>query len=238
MWKIPPDFENSQILKSMWRTYWEQSHIPSLFSQVNLSDFDKKIISTIINDNQKKLFGSMYLYGGVGVGKTHLMCAIMREIAVRHLIEREQRHIKQEYGIVEKETGIRSANYDLGKSIAYEWFGDFQCRFCSMPNIFLEIRETFNNPDKTESSVIEKYTNIPHLFIDDFGVEKVTEWTLQTVYIILNTRYEQQLKTTFTSNYTINDICNMYGERISSRVVGMVDLVAQFKGGDRRTARE
>jgi DNA replication protein DnaC len=71
------------------------------------------------------------------------------------------------------------------------------------------------------------------LFLDDLGSEKMTEWVEETLYLILNHRYNEVLPTVITSNLTIEQLAERVGDRIASRVVGMCDVV-KLEGPDRR----
>jgi DNA replication protein DnaC len=71
------------------------------------------------------------------------------------------------------------------------------------------------------------------LFLDDLGSEKMTEWVEETLYLILNHRYNEVLPTIITSNLTIEQLADRVGDRIASRVVGMCDVV-KLEGPDRR----
>ena len=71
------------------------------------------------------------------------------------------------------------------------------------------------------------------LFLDDVGVEKSTEWTLETFYLILNARYNDVLPTIFTSNLSPANLSEKWGDRIASRIIGSCD-VFRLEGEDRR----
>jgi hypothetical protein len=61
----------------------------------------------------------------------------------------------------------------------------------------------------------------PLLVIDDVGTEKQTDFILQTIYDIVNFRYENMLQTIFTSNYSLQEIAEKYHDRIASRITEM-----------------
>lgn len=60
------------------------------------------------------------------------------------------------------------------------------------------------------------------LIIDDFGVEKPSDWTYQTLFDIFDYRYKNDLQTIFTSNFSLEQIKTRYtayeGERIIRRI--------------------
>jgi DNA replication protein DnaC len=83
------------------------------------------------------------------------------------------------------------------------------------------------------TSLIEKYAGKKCLILDDLGVEKTTEWSLQTLYTIIDRRYREEKQTLITSNLTLDEIAEKVGDRIASRIAGMCKVV-EIKGRDRR----
>jgi len=71
------------------------------------------------------------------------------------------------------------------------------------------------------------------LIIDDFGVSKTTEFVKDSVYGIINEREMGMLPMIITSNFDLNEIANMFDERISSRIKGMCEVL-NIQGKDRR----
>lgn len=104
--------------------------------------------------------------------------------------------------------------------------------FITIPDLLLKIRATFSI-SSCESEIVDKYANTRLLVLDDLGAEKTTEFSLQTLYIILNRRYNEQLQTIITSNLTIDEIRDKIGDRIASRVVGMCKIM-KLTGRDKR----
>ena len=77
---------------------------------------------------------------------------------------------------------------------------------------------------------------VPFLLLDDLGAEKVSDFTLQTLYDLLDRRYGECLETLITSNLTLGQLAEHYGlhgDRLASRIAGMGTTLA-IKGKDRR----
>lgn len=93
-------------------------------------------------------------------------------------------------------------------------------RFISSPFLFLEIKATFgsNDPKNTEKIIIEKYSSIPFLIVDDIGVEKISEWANQIWYMIVDSRHVKMLPTVYTSNLNIGEIAVKIDTRVASRL--------------------
>lgn len=108
-------------------------------------------------------------------------------------------------------------------------------RFLSVPNLLQDIKQTFK-PDSTtsEHSLIQDLSTASWVVLDDLGVEKTTDWVLQTLYIIINNRYESMKSTIFTSNLSLDDLARRLGDdRIPSRIVGMCQVM-EMDGEDKR----
>jgi DNA replication protein DnaC len=97
-----------------------------------------------------------------------------------------------------------------------------------------QLRSDFNSGTKYYEAY-QDYGGI--LVIDDIGTEKYSEWAGEMFYAIINKRYEQKLPTIFTSNYSIAEISDKFGDRIASRIVGMCDII-KLVGTDKRLIKE
>lgn len=63
------------------------------------------------------------------------------------------------------------------------------------------IKESFNKTVTTESEIMELYSNVDMLIIDDFGSETISKWALERLYRIINNRYENELPIVITTRY-------------------------------------
>lgn len=138
----------------------------------------------------------IYLWGPVGVGKTHKAVQMMYS----HAITSPEKML-----------------------------------FVSVPNLLSEIRNSFGKDYVGESSheLVKKYSNVHLLTLDDLGAEKTTDWVLQTLYTIINNRYNDVLPTIITSNYSLRELSNKIGDRITSRISEMCEVM-KVNGRDRR----
>lgn len=117
--------------------------------------------------------------------------------------------------------------------------------FASVPDLMADIRASFASGGTSERVQAVKET--PFLVLDDFGAEKMTEWVGEQLFCIVNHRYNEQLPTVVTSNYSPtqiirhmatvdrvgNVIDDMQGQRIMSRIYGMCERV-EIRGADWR----
>lgn len=91
--------------------------------------------------------------------------------------------------------------------------------FTTIPDLLDEIRQSYRY--NTEYEVLSKYYTNQFLVMDDLGIQKVTDWSLEKLYQIVNYRYEHLSPTVFTSNLSGEKLEEMLGERIPSRIEQM-----------------
>lgn len=111
-------------------------------------------------------------------------------------------------------------------------------RFISISrDLFKTLQESFREESDTygESSRIEKeLATIDVLVVDDFGIQKDTEWKQETLYDLVDARYEAEKFTIFTSNNnphrTLKDLSQ---GRILSRIKEMCRII-EISGEDYR----
>lgn len=97
---------------------------------------------------------------------------------------------------------------------------------------FLEsLRLSYEN--NTTDLLVDKVVNAKLLIIDDIGAEKVSDWTLERLYSIINERVVNNRATIYTSNLSPQQLISAVGNRIVSRILGSCEVV-ELKGADRR----
>lgn len=92
------------------------------------------------------------------------------------------------------------------------------------------IRSEFN--DSAERSKHEM-KNLPLLVIDDLGKEKQTAWSDQTLFEIINYRYEHRLPVLITTNLSPDELARRYDKAVISRLHEMCIYVSMI-GKDHR----
>ncbi|MFF4346762.1 ATP-binding protein [Streptomyces sp. NPDC001530] len=86
---------------------------------------------------------------------------------------------------------------------------------------------------RDSEATFESISDTDVLFVDDLGAAKLTEWTEEVTYRLINHRYEQCRPAIFTSNVPPTQLRDALGERIASRLTEMCERVT-LKGDDRR----
>jgi len=100
------------------------------------------------------------------------------------------------------------------------------CGFYNVPNLLLRIKNTFSKDAvESEMAVYKELRDYSYLILDDLGVEKNSEWSFQTLYVIISYRYDNMLPIIITSNYSLEELAVKMGqERITSRIGQMCKI--------------
>lgn len=141
----------------------------------------------------EKTHQNLFLFGGTGLGKTHLSTAIARRV-----IER---------------------GFDVVYETAQNILSDFQF-------------DRFEREHGGESKS-ERYFTCDLLIIDDLGTEVANQFTLSSIYNLINTRLNGGKSILINSNLGHHALLERYDERITSRLLGEFFLF-RFQGTDIR----
>jgi DNA replication protein DnaC len=117
----------------------------------------------------------------------------------------------------------------------------FSCLFYEFGSLLKENQDSYNNNKKTsELAVLDPVLNAEVLVLDELGASKPTDWVKDTMAHIINTRYNEQKATIFTTNYpderqndreeTLED---RIGVRLRSRLFEMCKTI-EVNGQDYR----
>ena len=112
--------------------------------------------------------------------------------------------------------------------------GELHWFFVKTPYLLMRIRQVFKKESSdSEESLIDQFIDYDYLVIDELGVEKITDWSLQTLYLIIDGRSDRLRSTIITSNLSLQQIEEKIDPRIASRIVGMSKVV-RFESDDWR----
>jgi len=170
--------------------------VPLRYLDCSFKNYVSKENEEIVSELQKHddFTTSIFITGPVGVGKTHLAVAFMRQ------------------------TMFKSVN---------------EQRFFTANDIILKLKSTINSDTKTEAGVFsELKARMKMLIIDDIGTERPTEYAMQAWYKIIDDRYSIMAPTIYTSNLSIPEFAERYGDRMASRLSS--GLIIKLKGTDYR----
>lgn len=93
----------------------------------------------------------------------------------------------------------------------------------SLPQLLNTIRDTFDT-DRSQSELLDRLAHVDLLHLDDVGAEKSSAWVLEVLYIVVNSRYEDQRSTIITTNIVdLAELGAQIGERTVSRLHEMCE---------------
>jgi DNA replication protein DnaC len=127
-------------------------------------------------------------------------------------------------------TGTGKTHYAYSVLRAVAGTGSTAWLALTAADMYAQLRPRTGRDSEAEFESIAK-TSV--LFVDDLGAAKLTEWTEEITYRLINHRYEQCLPGIFTSNVPPTQLRDALGERVASRLVEMCERVV-LKGDDRR----
>lgn len=93
---------------------------------------------------------------------------------------------------------------------------------------FQKLRSTYSEGSSLYGQtlqIIEELSSVQFLIVDDFGVQRNTEWEVEMLYNLIDTRYEEELPTFFTTNKDIEDIKRLGDGRFYSRFLEMCVII-------------
>ena len=118
---------------------------------------------------------------------------------------------------------VSKAALEAGRSVA----------IYSLPRLLNLVRAAI----ETEAGMVgflERLAAVDLLHIDDLGAENTTEWVLEQLYSIINTRYEDERAMIVTTNLKYEDLIDQLGERTVSRLVAICGNGLPLYGNDDR----
>jgi DNA replication protein DnaC len=118
---------------------------------------------------------------------------------------------------------VSKAALDAGRSVA----------IYSLPRLLNLVRGAIES-EAGMVGFLERLAAVDLLHIDDLGVENTTEWVLEQLYSIINTRYEDERAMIVTTNLRYEELIAQLGERTVSRLVAICGDGLPLYGEDDR----
>jgi DNA replication protein DnaC len=121
---------------------------------------------------------------------------------------------------------VSKAAIECGRSVA----------IYSLPRLLSRIRHTYDadTGEQSYDDFIDRLTNVDLLHIDDLGAEKTSEWVLEQLYAIVDSRYEEERAMVVTTNLDPGALEEQIGLRTVSRLVEICGDPLLLHGDDLR----
>lgn len=174
--------------------------------------------------------GWVYLFGPPGVGKTHLLVSAGKALGVClkcmadpesagddlpfHFEERDDMSGKKRQIVVKHNAPTLLNHLDL----------------------LSNLKGAIGSKRGRYEDVLSDVKDAKILLLDDLGIERQTEFSMEIVTAIIMARYDAELPTMFTSNKGLSELAVLYDDRIASRIHGMCQPsgIVEVTGNDAR----
>lgn len=107
------------------------------------------------------------------------------------------------------------------------------CQYLTMPELFIRLKRAFDHSQSSAEDDLLTHYATSILTLDDLGVGPITEWVRQIVHLLLDRRDRYLKPTILISNLSLEEMVDLFGEPIASRIAGMCQIV-RLEGDDRR----
>ena len=118
---------------------------------------------------------------------------------------------------------VSKAALEAGRSVA----------IYSLPRLLNLVREAIGS-EEGKLDLLDRLGTVDLLHVDDVGAEHTSEWVLEQLYSIVNTRYEDQRSIVVTTNLQPGELAKQIGARTVSRLIEMCGDPLPLFGADRR----
>ena len=119
------------------------------------------------------------------------------------------------------------------------WAGNgFRTRgyYIDLPSFFIDLKSSINNPNDDIEELKEFLKNVDLLCIDSISPMTLSEFEINHLMNIVDTRINNGLATIYGSNLDENGLLRFFGTRLKSRIFNSSEKI-RFQGVDRRSQK-
>ena len=102
----------------------------------------------------------------------------------------------------------------------YNWLCENgkEVRYVEWAKLLADLRHAYTT-HMTDQHILQRYLDANYLIIDDIKHEGFNEWARDRLYDVIDSRCTSELPTFISSNIREEDMENIFGDRISSRLL-------------------
>lgn len=99
-------------------------------------------------------------------------------------------------------------------------------RWVDYTEFTMELQDSFKNGDgeTTAHRLIKNLAQVPRLILDDIGVERPTQFIVQSTYVLIDQREKWMRPTYITTNVPLPGLDEQYGGRIVERIAHTCEM--------------
>lgn len=169
---------------------------------------------------------SLVLIGSPGVGKSYLAAACCHAITAYRMADwrlaANAGNLRHAWGLDRFLSGPR-------RPAAPVWV--------NVPSLLVDVKAEMGHDEQERTTFARSLRSYPELVVlDDLGRERISEWTGELLYVVVNDRYERGLPTIATSNLTVEElVASGYWPAISR--LAQDGRLVEIKAPDQRLRR-
>jgi DNA replication protein DnaC len=107
------------------------------------------------------------------------------------------------------------------------------CAIYSLPRLLNVLRDAIGSEDG-KLDLLDRLATVDLLHLDDLGAENSSDWVLEQLYSIVNTRYEDERSLVITTNLDPEALAEQIGARTVSRIIEICGDPLPLFGSDHR----
>lgn len=114
---------------------------------------------------------------------------------------------------------------------------EMKCRalFINVPYLLLALKENISNKSSYIQHIKDNIYNCDLVIWDDIGTKSITTYESENLFSMIDARLNQGKSNIFTSNLTNDELHQVLGDRLSSRICNL-SFDIELRGGDKRYA--
>ena len=118
--------------------------------------------------------------------------------------------------IGDRGTGKTQMSVDIGVKFIKKTM--LKTRYTKIMDIFFEIKETYDNPDRSERDVLRSYNKNNLLIIDEIHEKLDSDWSRSLFTYMMDCRYDQMKSTILIGNVSNDEFADIVGTSAYDRL--------------------
>lgn len=200
IYECPKDVKGYQAsLNISYGRFFEIEYVPCKYQL----EFTKKISNYIYHD-----FEDYW----VDAKLDKLVINNYRKLVIKKCVDLIGGKMKSLY--IHGKTGVGKSYISAATLNEYIFLTNNKVAFVNAKKIIDSLRNLLYEKLNDDYDVIKhNLLDVSFLVIDDIGNEKITDWSKEEIYDIIDARYQKGLLTIFTSDYSIDELKELYGKK-------------------------
>lgn len=112
---------------------------------------------------------------------------------------------------------------------------DLKCKalFINVPKFFLALKDNISEKSEYIAQIKANVLDADLVIWDEVALKTLTQFEMENLLSLINNRLDYGKSNIYTSNISPNDLLNLVGDRLYSRIINMSEVI-EFKGADKR----